>query len=181
MEMLVVITIFVTVSGIIMTILYTTLRGSSKTAINTTVAQNGNYALSVVSKTIANSTTVNSMAGNIASCPILPTPDPALPTSYIDLTGTDGYRKVIVCNDSSNKFTITDYSTTPETITDLIDYSQVSLISSSCSFSCDQKNDLYTTPLITIKFGLGQAASNSAIEKQALASFETSVSLRNWK
>ena len=178
--MLVVILIFLSINGIIISILSSTLRGTSKTKINNAVAQNGNYALSVISNTIANSSKINSMAGNTAACSgILPTPTPGL-SNYIDLTGMDGIRKIIVCDDTAHTIRFTNGATSYS----LIDTSQVVLAPSSvpvwCSFTCDQKNNDWLTPIITVSFRLNQA-QGSVSERQASAVFHTSISLRNYR
>src|SRR3989344_8884037 len=83
-ELLVVISILVILSGIISGILYSTLRGSSKTKITTEVAQNGNYAIGVISNILVSSRGVAKVNGaDITDC-TTPKKGPSITVKNID-------------------------------------------------------------------------------------------------
>src|SRR3989344_2988017 len=91
-ELLAVISILVILTGIISGILYSTLRGSSKTRISTEVTQNGDYAISVLTNMIAPSTSVTKIGGvDIQDCRTNPS------GTSISLKNIDGDEYIISC------------------------------------------------------------------------------------
>ena len=175
-ELLTVIGILVIVSGIIIGILSTTLRGSEKTKITTSVAQNGNYALSVITNAILSSYAVTGI-GNATSTSNPPFADcTSSPVAQsISLKSTTGEEITFACaNDTiaSNGASI-------------VDTSQVKIDTSStstCSFKCIQPaNNPYDIPIVEISFTVSDKKESGAfLENKSSGIFKTSVSLRNF-
>ncbi|HYK08859.1 MAG TPA: type II secretion system protein [Candidatus Eisenbacteria bacterium] len=158
-EMLAVVSIFVVVGGIAMTILVTSFRTGHKTDIVTLAQQNGNYALSQMSKTLRNA------RGIVSPFPCV-TP---VNTSTVTVVTPDNQQVTYAC--LSNTIASNGAS--------LLDVNTVNLV--SCSFVCSQfsKSDL---PVITVSFTLKEQ-SNSGLAEQKVSSntvgFQTSVVIRN--
>ena len=178
-ELLTVIGILVVVSGIIAGVFYSTLRGTSKAKITTTVAQNGNYALSVISNVIIASNAVTAI-GQLTQTSDPPFTDcTASPIGQsIDLRGADGTSTTLSCNGGVDG-TISSGSAS------LIDNTQVKINttdSANCYFKCIQSaNNSYNIPVIEVGFTLSdKQSSNSFFENKSSGIFKTSVSLRNY-
>jgi len=164
-ELLAVISILVILAGIISGILYSTLRGSSKTRITTDVAQNGSYAIGVMSNILAASRSVTKVDGaDITDCTTLKT------GSSIAVKSIDGDEITFACsgiNISSNSVS-------------LINTNQVQLKADSCSFSCQQKStDSYSIPIVSVEFTI-EDKNAVLFENKSSSAFRTSVSLRNY-
>ena len=172
-ELTIVMALLLIVGTIIVGIISSALRGNTKTKITTDIAQNGNYAISVMSDLITNSQKLNSLTGYPSptvypSCPM----SPGVLGKSLSITGLDGGITIFACDDS--RHTITSNSAS------LLDTTQVILSSdpnTSCSITCTQ-TDIYSSPRIDIKFQL-QNATGATSEKSASANFNTSVFLRN--
>lgn len=164
-ELLAVISILVIISGIISGILYSTLRGSNKTRITTEVSQNGSYVVSVLSSIITDSNSVTQInGGDISDCTASPVGD------SITLERLDGEFTTLSCAGN----TISSNSVS------LINTNQVQIEEGSCSFSCAQlSDDPYAVPMIQFTFRVKDKDS-AFFENQAGATFESSVSLRNY-
>lgn len=158
-EMLAVMVVFITIGGIIVSILVTSFRTSHKTDTLTLVKQNGNYALTQIAKTIRNARAI-----------ITPYPCyPPVSSNTISITTADNNNITYICTGStiaSNGASLLD--TTAVTIT-------------SCSFTCTQQFET-DLPFIAINFSLNQVGSSQFAEQKASASaipFQTSVLIRN--
>ena len=164
-ELLAVISILVILTGIISGIIYSTLRGGSKTRITTEVTQNGTYAIGVISNILAPSRGVTKVGGvEINDCTTVQT------GSSITVKSIDGGETTFACsgtNISSNSVS-------------LINTNQVQIQPGSCSFSCQQKStDAYSIPVVSVKFTIED--KNAALfENKSSSLFKTSVSLRNY-
>ncbi|OIP57349.1 MAG: hypothetical protein AUK12_04025 [Candidatus Levybacteria bacterium CG2_30_37_29] len=173
-ELVTVMGILVVISNIIIGIVYTTLRGSNKTRITTTVAQNGNYALSVISNTITTSESVIKINDtDISDCTTSPS------GQTIDLIRYDGGVTTLSCLNS----TIASSSgSLAEPLVDLIDKSQVENDSSTCYFKCIQsESDPYSVPTVEYSFTLSDKnAAGGLFETKSQATFKSSTSLRNY-
>lgn len=190
-ELLAVISILVVMSGIIVSILYSTLRGSSKTKITSEVTQNGSYVLSVVNKTINDSRSVT-MIGALNVGDVINTNDvqdcknKLTSTNSITLKRLDGTKTRFACGnvgvDGSNIYAIT-INTDPSGVgaeRPLINANSVAVEENSCSFTCDQSSgDLYAYPIVGVKFKLKDKGATVA-ESQGSQVFQTSVSLNNY-
>lgn len=162
-EMITVIAIFVIIGSLITGILYSALRGGSKVGIVSTVAQSGNYALSIISNLITSSVSVLSVGGvPITDCIGNPT------GTSIEISGLDGGKTTLSCINE----TVSSNSAS------LLDTSLVKITSSSCTFSCVQA-DPYSPPIINVGFTL-ENKTGSLFEKRASAPFKTSAIIRNY-
>lgn len=182
-ELLAVISILVVISGVIVAILYSTLRGSNKTKISGEISQNGGYVLSVVTNEIHDSRSVDQLGdsqipGDIKDCAtVSPTPPPSSSES-ITLRRIDGSRTTFSCEDVAVAGE-TVHSIAQDGVP-LINTALVAVEPGSCKFTCDQSvGDLYAFPIIGVTFRL--VDKNSGLpEFSASQLFETSVSLNNY-
>lgn len=168
------------VSGIVVS----SLRGSAKTNTVTVVKQNGDYAISVMGRMIRNASVFNGMSTDginysiTCSFPVgvtTPTPTP-VQYSYIKITSPDGNQTVFSCPPvpSPTPQTIASSSATSQSI---IDTNAVSVVPSSCYFTCSQ-DSLGNFTTIGISFSLSQKNAGF-LENNATVPFQTSISLRN--
>lgn len=169
-ELLAVTGIIVAIASLIAGILYSSLRGSNKSKVTNDVSQNGNYALSVISGTILNAGSVTKIGGAaISDCTLTPT------GNSIELQQQNGALISFLCTNDSIA------STSGQTTTYLIDNKSVMVEATGCSFTCKQGNsDTYASPIIDIVFTVSQKQTNPAFENAGTATFNTSVSMRNY-
>ncbi len=174
-ELLAVMSIVVVVGVIAAGILTSSLRGGSKSNVLDNVRQNGNFAITQISKMISYSQNFNGISTdgsfyttnctqNIPPSPS-PTPTPVV-YKYIKITSFDGGQTIFSCNNS----------TIASNGASLIDTSSVSVV--LCSFSCTQDN-FGQAPTIGINLTLSQNNPNNFAEKGAIIPFQTSVTIRN--
>lgn len=159
-ELLIAMSVVVVVGSILGAIILSSLQGANKTTSISSVRQNGNFAISQMSKMIRDAQRVDSPV-----CTIPPSPTPTLaPVRSITITSLDGFQTTFDCSGT----TISSNSAS------LLDTSTVSL--SSCSISCIQTN--LDSPTVGISFTLIKAAA-TIFEQRASISFHTTVSLRS--
>ncbi len=171
-ELLVVSGIMVAVSSIIAGILFSTLRGANTSTQNTAVAQNGNYALSLLSDTVKRAKRVTAMGGEpITSC-VTP-----VANAEMEIEMLDGGRIRLVCDDATRS--ISSQSAVLDQPFDLINTQEVQLVAGSCAFSCSQENE-FTTPAIKIQFELGKYDGEDVLIPESQSSFETLINIRNF-
>jgi prepilin-type N-terminal cleavage/methylation domain-containing protein len=171
-ELLTSIAILAVVGTIVTSVLTSSLRGSNKTTVVENIRQNGDYALSQISKDITyaqpfdgNNTGFNCDNANNPACL---TSCPSSPVTDTTIQSSSGILIKYYCSGA----TLTANSTP------IISSSAASL--TSCSFTCAQTA---TTPIIGISFtllpqgatGLAENNINSAIN------FTTSVTMRNYR
>lgn len=174
-ELIVVMAVFILIGGFIVGILNSTLRGNTKTKITSDLAQNGNYALSIMTSLITNSQKFESVTPDLASpTPLVSCEGAAVDAKAITVTGFDGGVTTFSCNDVgvNPSYTISSNSAS------LLDTSQVKLVPNSCKFTCTQ-DSVYSAPRLDISFQL-RNANGATYEKQAAATFNTSISIRNY-
>ena len=171
-ELIVVTGIIVVIAGLIAGILYSSLRGGNKSKVTNDVSQNGNYALSVISGTILDARAVTKIGGlAISDCTQTPK------GTSIELQQQDGSLISFLCDNQTNSIA----STSGQTTTYLIDNNSVKVNSQTCSFTCKQtNNDPYASPIIDIIFTVSQQKTASAFENAGTATFNTSVTMRNY-
>jgi prepilin-type N-terminal cleavage/methylation domain-containing protein len=147
-ELLAVTSIIVIVSGLIVGVLYSTLRGGNKTKVTNDVSQNVNYALSVISNTAINAEKVTEVGGaSVLDCTANPT------GNSIEFEQRDGRRIKFECDAAEESIASTSASIT----TYLIDNNSVKVDPLTCSFSCVQPNaNPYSQPIITVSFTVSQ-------------------------
>lgn len=172
LEMTIVMGIFLVIGTIIVSILSSTFNGNTKVRVSNNVAQNGNYALSIISNLLINSQQFESIeTGSTVTtlCSSSGTTGKA-----VSVTGFDGGVTKLSCKDTGTtpEYTISSNSAI------LIDKTQVQLATdSTCMFTCTQVDE-FSPPRIDIVFTL-KNSTGTAAEKTGSATFRTSVSLRN--
>lgn len=177
-ELLAVLVVMVSVGVIITSVLFTSLRGTGKSNIVNEVRQNGNYAISQMSRMIEFSQIFGGVstdgttytANCVAIVPPSPTPTaPPVQYSHIKVTSFDNREIVFSC--SGNPLTVASNGAA------LIDTNRVEV--TSCYFSCTQ-NSINDAPVIKINFTVSDRNA-TFVENQANIPFETSVSMKNLK
>ena len=180
-ELLVVILVIFSVGVLIVSVLFSALRGTNKTNTIDTVRRNGNSAITQMSRMIRYAQSFNGVSTStdpsvyITDCTVrAPTPTPT-PTQYsnVNITSFDGGQTIFSCPPSAS--TIASISAT--TSVSLIDTSSVDV--SNCYFTCSQ-DSIISPPNIGINFTLTQKNTSNFFENKASASFQTSVSVRNY-
>ncbi|RJQ37114.1 type II secretion system protein [Candidatus Microgenomates bacterium] len=194
-ELLAVVVVFMSIGIIVTSILFSSLRGSSKTNAITTVRQNGNYALIQMEKMLRNArkfegvSETDTVGSYITNCTqVIPDPPAPTPTPvayrFIKITSFDNRQTTFACCPaSSDPAMISSSSASPacSNKVNLLDQNAVSL--SDCKFTCTQAS-VSEFPIISIDFSLNTAGSNLLYEKKASDSdipFQTSVMMRNLK
>lgn len=180
-ELLAVTSIIVIVSGLIVGILYSTLRGGNKTRVTNDVAQNGNYALSVISNTALLAKSVIKIGGKEIGVDI---PDCGTEQTgqSIEFGNNDGSTVEFSCDDAKSSIA----SKSGELTTYLIDNNSVKVVydpvdPSSCSFKCYQSSgNAYSQPIISASFKVTQRSQSTTAENVASSVFSTSVTMRNY-
>jgi len=142
-ELLAVISILVVLTGIIAGIIYSTLRGSTRTKKVTEISQNGVYAASLIKGIISDSRNITQVDGvDIDDCTASPTGG-----TSITLKRIDGNKTVISCELIEDNYTIASNGAS------LIDNGVVK--AAYCSFSCSQVvTDPYSIPIVNVSFKL---------------------------
>lgn len=160
-ELLVVIGVFATVGVIVILILFSTFRASRKSDALIELKQNGNAAISQISKSVRYSKSLDS-------------PSQCYPTviaSSIKLTSVqDNAQTTYACvGGSSPTIASNDAS--------LINVNSISV--SACSFTCSQSspND---PPVITLDFTLRSKNLSGGIESAGTVPFKTAIIMRNF-
>jgi len=165
-ELLAVVAILVTVTGVIAAMVTQTLRGGGRSSITNEVSQSGNYVTSVITNSAIYAENVTAVNGDpVTDCTQNPT------GTSIDLFM------------SSSGGTIR-YACSEDTISSngasLIDTTKIK--AESCFFTCKQQdNDPYTPPIIEFGFVLSQLSDNALYENREQAPFETSILMRNYR
>ncbi len=170
-ELLAVSSIIVIVSGLIVGVLYSTLRGGNKTRVTNDVSQNGNYAMSIISNTALLAQAVTEVGGT-------PISDCTVPRqgSSIEFETEQGNLVKFICDPSTESIASMSGSLT----NNLIDVNAVKVDPATCSFRCTQNNaNPYSLPIIKIGFTVSQR-SGSTFENIASSPFNTSVTMRNF-
>jgi prepilin-type N-terminal cleavage/methylation domain-containing protein len=169
-ELLVVVTLLVVIGTIIANSLGSIFRGDNKTQTTNAVAQNGDYALSVISDLVTSSiNVVDSPASGTPTCL-------AAPQSSLVLARDDDNFTTLSCDVSGN---IASTSANPVRSVFLLDTSTVKVDTTNCSFTCTQESP-FSPPIIHVQFRLTGKDQNGLSENQADGVFSTSVSLRNF-
>ncbi len=169
-ELVVVAGILVVISMLVTGVLYSILRGSSKSTVTNNVAQNGNYALSTMTNIILTSNDIVTVGlePDFSNCTT-----PQTGTS-ITMKRVDGGETTLICAGGL----IASQSATGDKV-DLINASTVALVGGTCSFTCTQPN-LYAPPVIDIEFSLSDKGDSQFAENISSALFQTRVLLRNY-
>lgn len=171
-ELLAVTAIIVIISGLIIGVLYSTLRGGNKTKVTNDVAQNGNYALSIISNTALLATSVTKVNGvDVSDCATEKT------GTSIEFKNADGSLVSFSCDAGTTSIASSSANVTSY----LIDNNSVKVDPATCNFTCSQSNNNpYSSPIIGISFTVSQRNSSAAFENVASSTFNTSVTMRNY-
>jgi prepilin-type N-terminal cleavage/methylation domain-containing protein len=141
---------------------FTTFRSSAKTKALTTVKQNGDYALSIMERTIRGAEEViENSDGDICEQSM----------NKVKLKNLDGSEIEFACLDEG---TATGYIASDSS---RLVSTEVKL--DACSFGCSSEGEFYPQA-VNIDFTLSQAADEVRLEERASAEFETTVTTRNF-
>lgn len=168
-ELLVAMTVIITVGLIVVAILVSSLRGTNKATSIENVRINGNYAILQISRMIEfaqNFEGVYPDSQGLYTIACVPT------THYtnVKITSFDNGQTIFSCNLSQSPAVISSNSAS------FINTNDVTL--TSCYFTCSRTN-MSQPPTIGINFTLSQKSSSSFFENQASIPFSTSVVIRN--
>jgi len=191
-ELLIAIVVIGSFGTIVVNILTSVFRGTSKADIINKVRENGNYAISQMGKMIAYAKSFDGAldpSTNIWTCdivPPLPAPTP-IPVQYkaVRITSFDGGVTTFSCNSALDSPLNTIASLSASSNISLIDADpttgSVALavpIPNFCYFTCKQEG-ISNSPTIGIKFTLTSKITSGIAEKQSTIPFETSIKVRN--
>ncbi|MEK7559178.1 MAG: prepilin-type N-terminal cleavage/methylation domain-containing protein [Patescibacteria group bacterium] len=189
-ELLVVMMVLLVVGSILISILFSSLRGTNKVNSIENVRRNGNYALEQMGKMIRYSQSFDGVSADgvnftdnclPAIVPALtPTPTPSS-YNYIRITAFDGGQTILSCiRDGLANAGVASYSGTldPNKRVDLLDTTSVRI--NNCTITC-QQNSIVSPPTVTIQFELSNRTTSLLSENQANnIQFQTSVTARNY-
>lgn len=188
-ELLIAMAILASTGGVILSILFISLRGSTKTDTFTSVRQNGNNAISQMARLIRNARRFGEVSNdgtnwinNCIQSQANPTPTPAQ-YQYVRVTSNDPGQSTFICDYAVGFSPVTIASVSaplpaagsPQT-SFLLDTSVVSL--DSCYFTCYQET-VAQNPVIGIHFVLSAKNTSSVAERSVTIPFDTSVTVRN--
>ncbi len=175
LELLVVMVVLISTGIVIGGILFSSLRGVTKTNTLTAVRENGDFAISQIVKMIRNAKEFKGVSTDgetfFNDCSV-----GGVPKYYhIKITSPDGGETTFSCEFA----TISSKSASFSNIS-LIDTRAVVVKQDSCFFTCSQES-LTETPTIGIRFSLQQEESINVFqgERTAAIDFQTSVTMRN--
>lgn len=163
-ELLVGLAIIITTTTVILSIILSSFRISSKSTSLDTVRQNGNYAIGRMSKMIQFADSFGGVSNSGADGSYSTTCTDNAQYPYIKITHLES-EKIFKC--INNSIYINDDK--------LINSPKIS--TTSCSFKCIKVNSS-ALPVVTIKFQLS-LDTNNVVEKMATIPFSTSVLMRN--
>jgi prepilin-type N-terminal cleavage/methylation domain-containing protein len=177
-ELLVSLVIIASFGTIVMNIVTSTFRGTSKTDIINKVRENGNYAISEITRTIKYAKSFDGAldpSTNIWTCDTAPSP-PAptpIPVQYkaVKATSFDGVTTIFSCETdtiNANGRSLMDSGPT----------GSVTLSTGTCFFTCGKEN-IADSPTIGIRFTITSKITSGIAEKQAIIPFANSIKFRN--
>ena len=180
-EPVVVMAVVIAIGGIGFSIIFSSLRATNKTNTLTSARQNGNYAISQMSKMIRYAKRFDGVSTDdvsyLSTCAVsvgVGTPTP-VPAQY-------HYLKVTSFEDVETKFTCVDKVTSSPsglisfTAGPLVDTDKI--VVDTCYFTCSQTSSS-DFPTIGISFSLSQKDLDSLVENKASVNFNTSIVMRN--
>lgn len=182
-ELVIVMLLLIITGALVVGIISSTLRGSSKTRLTSDLAQNGNFALTLISNILINSQKMVSFTKDggveVSDCTESTSTGVPLSGQGVTVLGFDGGTTKLFCNgptisSSSAIFANSTPLPTPYATASLLDNSQVEV--TSCSFTCSQINT-YSPPRIDISFQLDKAQVGNVAAPSV--KFNTSITLRN--
>jgi prepilin-type N-terminal cleavage/methylation domain-containing protein len=183
-ELLVVVAVIGSISAIIAGVVASTLRGTNKTSTVNNVRENGNYAVSQISRTIKYAKTIEgaSLDGNppwecqAMPFPLTPTPTP-IRYKAVKTIDFNGVETTFSCNNSADTPSLTIASNNDS----LISADTIALptpVSTFCFFTC-VKERITDSPSIGINFTLTSKTVSNLVETQASVRFSNLIKGRN--
>jgi type II secretory pathway pseudopilin PulG len=168
-ELMVGLAIMITATTIVLAIIVSSFRLSSKSTIQDQVRQNGNYALSQMTKVLLYADSINNIADS--SGPFSLPCGSSKSFSSIDVTynKTDTY--YFSCGTSDGLKSGATYSAANSMI-------NPNIYVTSCEFKCTQA-DTAVPPQLEIRFKLQYGAGGAVVEKSAEQTFSTRIKMRN--
>ncbi len=163
-ELLVSSAIFLTVSSMIVTILFIAFRVSQRTEITLAVKSNGNSALSQMSDLIKYAQSIDTPASCISAANRQPRQSITFTSAF------DNGQTTLSCQTGAA-------STIASNGAAMINTSAVTV--QSCSFTCNQTT-VNDPPTITIQFSLTSKNYVGTTETNTLLPFQTAVTMRNF-
>lgn len=163
--------ILATTSGVIAILLSSVLRATNRAKVANLVAQNGNYALSVMSDLMRNS---QGMVDPV-SC------ETPLTLSLITVREFDGSDTTFFCDTQGKTILWQTQAKTAsllDTSTVEIDTSLTTVASGACAFVCSQESSV-APPRITMQFTVKNKGTEAFLENRYSQLFKTAVFLRN--
>ena len=174
-EILVAMAIIITSTTIVVAILVSSFRGNSKANISEEVRQNGNSAITRMSRVLQFADSFQGASVNGSNYDPNCTNSGGIAYKYIKVT-SNRQVKTLSCQDSSGNPDVLIIDSSGQS--SFIDKTRVKINpTDSCKFTCLQDNTS-VAPVIGISFSLSDAGG-SVPEKKASISFSTSVRMRN--
>ncbi|MEN9407160.1 MAG: hypothetical protein RLZZ455_376 [Candidatus Parcubacteria bacterium] len=168
-----------------MTIFVAGLRGTNRSSAEADVRQNGNLALTQMSRMIRNAKIFNGVsvdgASNYTTTCYVPSSDPTpTPQVYksVKVTSFDGGVSTLSCP-AVGETVLTSTSATFATPFPLTDANRVIVAPSSCYFTCTQES-VTDAPAIGISFTVESLRGSGAIGQSVEQLFQTVVLPRNY-
>jgi prepilin-type N-terminal cleavage/methylation domain-containing protein len=163
-EILIVIFLFSLITMTGSNLLFSILKTTSKAQIEKEIKQNGNYAISVMEKSIRNARGIDT-TGCVAN------------QKQLTITNQDGSQTLFRCFDNESVAKIASDSSPLTNANVTVGTPGQLCTSSSLTFECQSTS---FPPLVKISFTLKQAKANPSVENQASVFFQTTVSLRTY-
>ena len=184
-ELLISVIVLVVVGSVVVAILTTSFRGSTKATLLNHIRQNGSYAIIQIGRAITYAKSFDgvSVIGDVytTNCAPTVTPTPTLTQyKYLKITSFDGGQTIFSCSD-----TIASNSAS------LLDTSLVALVPGHCYFTCSE-NSVLDSPIIGVNFWLSNSPSSNVtlapsvtaapgfVESTVSVPFSTSITVRNF-
>lgn len=173
-EILVATSIIITTTTIVVAILVSSFRTSSKTTSLDVVRQNGNSAISLISRTIQFAESFEGVSNDesdesfVKSCPVPGAPGNTF--THLKIV-TGGVTKRLSCSDEG--ILVDDDS--------LLDSSKTTVVPGTCVLTCNKDSE-DASPVIGLSFDLTYGTNpqpTSVAEKRAQIHFSTSIKMRN--
>lgn len=152
-ELLVVLTIFVIVVAAANQVFFTTLRGSKKSEVTSTVKQEANYAMSVIERALHS-------ASSIVNCN-------ARDITYLDADGRQGS---FSCQGVGDSGYIASSSAR---------LTQDSVAVTACNFSCPSESGVTTSVIINMTLRQARGGAGLRPEEKSQLQLQTRILLRN--
>lgn len=183
-ELLISMFLILSISSVVMTIFVAGLRGSNRSSAEADVRQNGDLAITQMSRMIRNAKVFNGVSTDgttfVTSCYVSsanPTPTPK-PYRAVQVTSFDGGTTTLLCP-ATGETVITSVSATFATPASLTDADRVTVLPASCSFTCQQDSPT-APPVVGISFTVQSLRGSGAIGQSVSQVFQTTVLPRNY-